>query len=149
MGREFADVCECQVSVAAQNHRAQVAAAAKDAREVRGGKVVFVQEVSQDVPAFQLRPFHMLRVVSLNKRAKQVEVIALIGREVLVPQHHCVRDFGGVVVLRRVVNGAGQLARSGAGVLRYAQSGQYQTYGAIAFSGLVFTAIVVLVLSPL
>jgi NADH-quinone oxidoreductase subunit L len=53
------------------------------------------------------------------------------------------------VVVDGVVNGVGQFARGGAGVLRYAQSGQYQTYGAIAFSGVVFTAIVVLVLSPL
>jgi NADH-quinone oxidoreductase subunit L len=53
------------------------------------------------------------------------------------------------VVVDGIVNGAGQASRASAGVLRYAQSGQYQTYGAIAFSGLVFTAIVVLVLSPL
>ena len=52
-------------------------------------------------------------------------------------------------VVDGVVNGVGQVFRAGAGVLRYAQSGQYQTYGAIAFSGLAFTAIVVLVLSPL
>ena len=53
------------------------------------------------------------------------------------------------VVVDGAVNGIGQFSRAGAGVLRYAQSGEYQTYGAIAFSGLVFTTIVVLVLSPL
>jgi len=53
------------------------------------------------------------------------------------------------VVVDGAVNGVGKGARTGAGVLRYVQSGQFQTYGAVAFSGLVFTAIVVLVLSPL
>ncbi len=53
------------------------------------------------------------------------------------------------VVVEGVVNGVGRGTRQAAGVLRYVQDGQYQTYGAIAFSGLVFTAIVVLVLSPL
>jgi NADH:ubiquinone oxidoreductase subunit 5 (subunit L)/multisubunit Na+/H+ antiporter MnhA subunit len=53
------------------------------------------------------------------------------------------------VVVDGAVNGVGQVSRAGANLLRYAQSGQYQTYGAIAFSGLAFTAILVLVLSPL
>jgi NADH-quinone oxidoreductase subunit L len=53
------------------------------------------------------------------------------------------------VVVDGAVNAVGQVSRTSAGVLRYAQSGQYQAYGAIAFSGFVFTAIVVLVLSPL
>jgi NADH:ubiquinone oxidoreductase subunit 5 (subunit L)/multisubunit Na+/H+ antiporter MnhA subunit len=52
-------------------------------------------------------------------------------------------------VVDGVVNGVGEVSRKGAGVLRYAQSGQYQAYGAIAFSGLVFMAVVVLLLSPL
>ncbi len=53
------------------------------------------------------------------------------------------------VVIDGVVNGVGRGARQAASVLRYVQDGEFQTYGAIAFSGLVFTAIVVLVLSPL
>jgi NADH-quinone oxidoreductase subunit L len=53
------------------------------------------------------------------------------------------------IVVDGAVEGVGQVSRTGAGVLRYAQSGQYQMYGAIAFSGLVFTAVVVLLLSPL
>jgi NADH-quinone oxidoreductase subunit L len=53
------------------------------------------------------------------------------------------------VIVDGVVNGAGKSARGTASVVRYAQNGQFQTYGALAFGGLVFTAIAVLVLSPL
>jgi NADH-quinone oxidoreductase subunit L len=53
------------------------------------------------------------------------------------------------VIVDGAVNGLGRGARQSAGVLKYVQSGQFQTYGAVAFSGFVFTAIVVLVLSPL
>jgi NADH-quinone oxidoreductase subunit L len=53
------------------------------------------------------------------------------------------------LIVDGAVNGIGRGARQGAGVLKYVQSGQFQTYGAVAFSGFVFTAIVVLVLSPL
>jgi NADH-quinone oxidoreductase subunit L len=62
---------------------------------------------------------------------------------------------GGFLVLfdRLVIDGAvnslGLTARRGAGVLRHVQTGQFQTYGAVAFSGLVFMLIVVLVVSPL
>jgi len=65
------------------------------------------------------------------------------------------RVIGGVlsafdsIVVDGAVNGVGRGARTAAGVLRYVQSGQFQTYGAVAFSGLVVTAILVLVLSPL
>jgi hypothetical protein len=47
------------------------------------------------------------------------------------------------------VNGLGLTARRSALIVRHVQSGQFQTYGAVAFTGLVFTFIVVLVLSPL
>ena len=53
------------------------------------------------------------------------------------------------VVVDGAVNGVGRGARGAAGVLRYLQVGQFQAYGALAFSGVVFTAIVVLVLNPL
>jgi len=53
------------------------------------------------------------------------------------------------VVVDGVVNGVGRGSRGTASVVRYAQNGQFQTYGALAFGGLVFTAIAVLVLSPL
>ena len=47
------------------------------------------------------------------------------------------------------VNGVGYTVRRGASVARYVQSGQFQAYGAVAFSGFVFMAIVVLVVNPL
>jgi NADH-quinone oxidoreductase subunit L len=53
------------------------------------------------------------------------------------------------IVVDGAVNGIGRGARQGAVVLRYVQNGQFQTYGAVAFSGLVLMTIVVLVLSPL
>jgi NADH-quinone oxidoreductase subunit L len=53
------------------------------------------------------------------------------------------------IVIDGAVNGVGRGARQGATVLRYVQTGQFQAYGAVAFSGLVFISIVVLVLSPL
>jgi NADH-quinone oxidoreductase subunit L len=53
------------------------------------------------------------------------------------------------LVVDGVVNGVGLTARRGAGVVRYIQDGQFQTYGAVAFGGLAFAVIVVLVVSPL
>jgi len=53
------------------------------------------------------------------------------------------------VIVDGAVNGVGKGARGSANVVRYVQNGQFQTYGALAFGGLVFTAIAVLVLSPL
>jgi NADH-quinone oxidoreductase subunit L len=53
------------------------------------------------------------------------------------------------IVVDGTVNGVGYTARRGASIVRHVQSGQFQTYGAVAFSGLVFTFIVVLLLSPL
>ncbi len=53
------------------------------------------------------------------------------------------------LVVDGAVNGVGYTARRGASILRYVQTGQFQTYGAVAFSGLVFMVIVVLVVSPL
>jgi NADH-quinone oxidoreductase subunit L len=53
------------------------------------------------------------------------------------------------VVVDGVVNGVGKGSRSTAAVVRHAQNGQFQTYGALAFGGLLFTVIAVLVLSPL
>jgi NADH-quinone oxidoreductase subunit L len=47
------------------------------------------------------------------------------------------------------VNGAGVGARQSSNILRHLQSGEFQTYAALAFSGLVITALLVLVLSPL
>jgi NADH-quinone oxidoreductase subunit L len=52
-------------------------------------------------------------------------------------------------VVDGTVNGIGYTARRAASIGRYVQSGEYQTYGAVAFSGLVLVAIVVLVVSPL
>jgi NADH-quinone oxidoreductase subunit L len=51
-------------------------------------------------------------------------------------------------VVEGAVNGAGRLARGTGGVLRYLQTGQFQTYGAIGFAGAIFALIVVLVLNP-
>jgi len=53
------------------------------------------------------------------------------------------------LVVDGAVNGVGIAARRSASVLRYVQSGEYQTYGAVAFSGFVLVAIVVLVVTPL
>ena len=53
------------------------------------------------------------------------------------------------LVVDGAVNGVGYATRRGASLARHVQSGQFQTYGAVAFSGLVFMAIVVLVVSPL
>jgi NADH-quinone oxidoreductase subunit L len=53
------------------------------------------------------------------------------------------------VVVDGAVNGAGKVVRGTGSGLRYLQSGQFQTYGALAFGGLVVTTVVVLVLNPL
>jgi NADH:ubiquinone oxidoreductase subunit 5 (subunit L)/multisubunit Na+/H+ antiporter MnhA subunit len=49
-------------------------------------------------------------------------------------------------VVDGVVNGAGKLARGVGGTVRHLQTGEYQTYGAIGFAGVVFTVILVLAL---
>jgi NADH-quinone oxidoreductase subunit L len=46
------------------------------------------------------------------------------------------------------VNGVGRVTRGTSGVIRYLQTGQFQTYGAIGFAGVVFTVILVLALNP-
>jgi NADH-quinone oxidoreductase subunit L len=46
------------------------------------------------------------------------------------------------------VNGVGKLTRGVSGTIRYVQDGQFQTYGAIGFAGVVFTVILVLALNP-
>jgi NADH-quinone oxidoreductase subunit L len=56
--------------------------------------------------------------------------------------------FDGLVV-DGAVNGAGRGARQASSVLKYLQTGQFQTYGALAFGGLLVTAVLVLTLSPL
>jgi NADH-quinone oxidoreductase subunit L len=53
------------------------------------------------------------------------------------------------LVVDGAVNGVGLTARRSASIVRYVQTGQFQTYGAVAFSGFVFMIIVVLVVSPL
>ena len=52
-------------------------------------------------------------------------------------------------VIDGAVNGVGRGTRQGASVLRYLQSGQFQTYGALAFVGVIVSAVVVLTLGPL
>ena len=108
---------------------------------IYGAKVI-----PSSVLARMFRPFH---VVLENKYYADVlyerVIVGFLFYQVL---GGALAAFDRIVV-DGVVNGVGQVTRAGAGVLRYAQSGQYQTYGAIAFSGFVFTAIVVLVLSPL
>jgi NADH-quinone oxidoreductase subunit L len=53
------------------------------------------------------------------------------------------------LVIDGAVNGVGKATRAAATGLRYVQSGQFQTYGAFAFSSLLFATILILVLSPL
>jgi hypothetical protein len=86
MRRQFADVLQRQIAVAPQNHRAQVATAAKNMREVRPAQAALVQQVLDDVSAFEFRPADVLRVVIFNERAKQIEIIPLhwIGFRVVV-----------------------------------------------------------------
>ena len=65
------------------------------------------------------------------------------------------RVIGGITeTLERVlvdgaVNGVGRGARGTANVLRHMQTGQFQTYGALAFGGVAVAAVLVLALNPL
>jgi NADH-quinone oxidoreductase subunit L len=52
-------------------------------------------------------------------------------------------------VVDGAVNALGGSARTTGNILRYLQSGQFQTYGALAFGGVAFTAFLVLALSPI
>jgi NADH-quinone oxidoreductase subunit L len=52
------------------------------------------------------------------------------------------------LVVDGAVNGVGRGARQLSGHLKYIQSGQFQTYGAVGFAGLLVTAVVVLILNP-
>jgi NADH-quinone oxidoreductase subunit L len=51
-------------------------------------------------------------------------------------------------VVDRIVNGLGRTTRGTSAILRHLQTGQFQTYGAIGFAGLVFTVVLVLALNP-
>jgi len=53
------------------------------------------------------------------------------------------------VVVDGAVNGVGQVTRGASSGLRYVQSGQFQTYGVVAFAGMAFAVFVALVLGPL
>jgi NADH-quinone oxidoreductase subunit L len=53
------------------------------------------------------------------------------------------------IVVDGAVNGVGNVTRQTGAVLRHVQSGQFQTYGAFAFTGLFVATVVVLVLNPL
>ena len=53
------------------------------------------------------------------------------------------------VIVDGAVNALGGAARTTGNVLRYVQTGQFQTYGALAFGGLALTAVLVLALSPI
>ena len=53
------------------------------------------------------------------------------------------------LIVDGAVNGIGKGTRQASNGLRHLQTGQFQAYGAIAFSGLIVTTIVVLILSPL
>ena len=53
------------------------------------------------------------------------------------------------IVVDGVVNGVGKGSRQTAATLRYLQNGQFQTYGALAFTGFVISAVLVLIFSPL
>jgi NADH-quinone oxidoreductase subunit L len=53
------------------------------------------------------------------------------------------------LIVDGAVNSVGQGARQASSVLRHVQTGQFQAYGALAFSGLLVAAVLVLVLSPL
>jgi NADH-quinone oxidoreductase subunit L len=52
------------------------------------------------------------------------------------------------VVVDGAVNGIGQVMRGFGGAIRPLQTGQFQTYGAVGFAGVVFAVILVLALSP-
>lgn len=54
MRRELADVRQRQVPLTTENHRAQVPAAAQEARQIRRGKPMFPQEASQAGERFLL-----------------------------------------------------------------------------------------------
>jgi NADH:ubiquinone oxidoreductase subunit 5 (subunit L)/multisubunit Na+/H+ antiporter MnhA subunit len=53
------------------------------------------------------------------------------------------------VIVDGAVNGIGKGARQTANVLKYLQTGEFQTYGALAFGGLLVGTVLVLTLNPL
>jgi NADH-quinone oxidoreductase subunit L len=105
---------------------------------------------AKTVPAEVLsRVFRPVQVLLENKYYADVLYERIIVRSVFYDGICAAAATFDSVVIDRAVNGVGQASRAGAAVLRYAQTGQFQSYGAFAFGGFVFTAIVVLVLSPL
>jgi NADH-quinone oxidoreductase subunit L len=57
-------------------------------------------------------------------------------------------DFDSAVV-DGAVNGVGRSTRQLGAGLRYLQNGQFQTYGAVGFAGVLFATAMVLILNPL
>ncbi len=94
----------------------------------------------------RLRPLHVL--LERKYYADHVYEQALIGVAFYRWLAGSLAAFDRVVV-DGIVDGVGRGARGAGGVLRYAQTGQFQTYGALAFAGVALSVVLVLLLSPL
>ena len=104
VGCEFADVRQGQVPVAAENHRAQVPAAIEKPGKVGCGHLRFGEQVLQTDAHADPGPPDVLSIMVLHERAKEIEIVALVRRKIILPEHHRVRDFGNVGVLRGIVD---------------------------------------------
>jgi NADH-quinone oxidoreductase subunit L len=125
-------------------------AAASTAFALGGIFLAYVIYGAQIIPASLLsRIFRPVHVLLENKYYADVLYERLIVSALFYKVLGGIASVFDRIAIDGAVDGVGRAARQSATVLRYVQNGQFQTYGAIAFSGLLFMAIVVLVLSPL
>ena len=81
---QFADVRHGQISIAPENHGPEVPAPTQEPRQIGSRHPGFVEQMSQSGSHPHLGPTKVRPIVVLEQSAEQVEVISLIGREVLL-----------------------------------------------------------------
>jgi NADH:ubiquinone oxidoreductase subunit 5 (subunit L)/multisubunit Na+/H+ antiporter MnhA subunit len=91
------------------------------------------------------RPFHTLLVNRYYFDVLYERII--VGTLFMKGTGGAVETFDREVV-DGAVNGLGRGLRQASSTLKYIQSGQFQTYGAVGFTGLLVAAVVVLILNP-
>jgi NADH-quinone oxidoreductase subunit L len=108
--------------------------------------IYYMKAISADSLRRAFGPLHTLLE---NKYYLDVLYEKLIVEKLFIGAIGGARETFDRVVVDGAVNGVGQVTRGAAGGLRYVQSGEFQTYGAVAFAGMALAVLVALVLGPL
>ena len=104
---ELFDVIDRQLAFAAQDFGTEFAIS-KNPAEVGCGHLMCVQKRLEglDGGGFGNHEGIVLGVVGGNERGEDVEIVGLISGEVVVVESHGVEDFGGIVRIDTIMDGA-------------------------------------------